>query len=75
MWEIFRAGGVSSGTSSAAGEDSDWLQPGPGGAVGDEHPSHRAALPGQAGTWFTVFHDEGTMKDFKMSFIVWWFLI
>lgn len=53
MWEIPGAGGISSGTSAAAREDSDWLQPGPGGPMGSEHPACRAALPGQAGTWFT----------------------
>lgn len=53
MWEIAGAGGVSSGTSSAAREDSDRLQPWPDGPMGSEHPSCRAALPGQAGTWLT----------------------
>lgn len=65
MWEITGAGGISSGTSSAAREDSDWLQPWPGGPMGAEHPSNRAALPGKAGTWFT---EKNTMlhNDFLM---------
>ncbi len=49
MWEIPGASGISSGTSSAVGKDSDWLQPGPGGPMGSKHPSCRAALPGQTG--------------------------
>jgi len=52
MWEIIRTGGVSTGTSSTAREDSDWLQPRPGGPVGPQHPSCWPAVPGQAGTWF-----------------------
>lgn len=53
MWEILGARGISSGTSTAVREDSDWLQSGPGGPMGSEHASCRAALSGQAGTWFT----------------------
>ncbi len=79
MWEILGAGGISSGTPTAVREDSDWIQPGPGGPMGSEHASCRAALPGQAGTWFTeqsvvhiflltMFHEEffvaGKMKNF-----------
>ena len=64
MWEIPGAGGISTGTSPAAREDSDWLQPGPGGPVGSEHTSSWAALPGQTGTWLT-----------EQSVVAWWFLI
>lgn len=58
MWEISGAGGSSSGTPSTVREDSDWLQPRPGGPMGSEHSSRWAALPGQTGTcysWCSLF--------------------
>ena len=69
MWEILRAGGISSGTSSARREDSDWLQPRPGGPMGSEYPSCRSALPGKAGTWFIEQSLVHTDVHFQFSMI------
>lgn len=60
MWEIIRTGGVSSGTPSAGGQDSDRLQPRPGGPLGPEFPSRRPAVPRKAGTPFRREKSETT---------------
>lgn len=50
MWEVTGTSGIPPGTSSAAREDPDWLQPRPGGPVGPGCSPCRPAVPRQTGT-------------------------